>query len=290
MAASRAGGERSPWRRRIEIVRAQERPIRFLASRALMRSGLSRWLTIRRPGFRLRFHPSTMAAAYWIAPDERVGDERFVERALAPGETYVDVGANIGALVGVAAVRVGPTGHVVAVEPHPRVHGYLCENVVENGFGQVTTVNCALGEREGTARFSDLAHDDLNGIVRDGPGIEVPVRRLDDVDTGAGPIALLKVDVEGYERFVFAGAPRTLARTAVVFYESFEANFRPHGYGTGDVVRMLVAAGFRVLRFTGAEALAPIDASHVSTVCENLVAVRDVDAFLARSGYSMEAR
>jgi hypothetical protein len=159
-----------------------------------------------------------------------------------------------------------------------------------NGFGHVKTVNCALGEQAGTARFSDLADDDQNGIVRGGPGIDVPVRRLDDVDTGVGSIALLKVDVEGYERFVLAGAPRTLARTAVVFYESSESSFRSQGYGTGDVVRLLDAAGFRVLRFTDAETLEPIGVGHVSTVCENLVAVRDVDAFLARSGYRMGAR
>nr|MDQ3093541.1 hypothetical protein [Actinomycetota bacterium] len=48
----------------------------------------------------------------------------------------------------------------------------------------------------------------------------------------------------GYERFVFAGAGKTLARTKAVYYEVSERNFNRFGYRTADVLQALAAHGF----------------------------------------------
>src|SRR4051812_4112055 len=56
---------------------------------------------------------------------------------LRPGDTVVDVGANIGAFAVVAASIVGPRGRVIAFEPVAETFQCLTENVALNGLGNV---------------------------------------------------------------------------------------------------------------------------------------------------------
>jgi hypothetical protein len=77
--------------------------------------------------------------------------------------------------------------------------------------------------------------------------IEVEMRTLDDVLAGAAlaPKVLLKLDVQGYEDQVLAGAAAVLARTD---YVAAEVSFRPlyQGQPLFDAIyARLVAAGFR---------------------------------------------
>lgn len=83
--------------------------------------------------------------------------------------------------------------------------------------------------------------------------VTVPVRTLDDELRGtelSRPV-LLKLDVQGYERWVLDGAPATLAGTEWVV---LEASFRPMYDGEPvflDVVAYLGARGFQFLRPVG---------------------------------------
>src|SRR5262249_18542532 len=157
--------------------------------------------------YRLRFFPTALSCAMWTDPGARRADEAFFRRVLRPGDTVVDVGANVGTLTLTAAALVGPEGRVWAIEPHPRPLRYLCANVALNGFANVRTVHAAAGESDGLLRLTDSRLDDQNRVSADGPGVSVPVRRLDDV-VPEGPVRLLKIDVEGFELFVLRGARR----------------------------------------------------------------------------------
>ncbi len=46
-------------------------------------------------------------------------------RLCDPGETALDIGANIGMNTGALALAAGPAGRVIAYEPHPKLHGGL---------------------------------------------------------------------------------------------------------------------------------------------------------------------
>jgi len=265
--------------RYLRILRNEKRPLRFLASRLLWRTGLCRFFVIRRPDFRLRFAPSGLSAKYWMDPEARDDDHAFLRAHLRPGDTYVDVGANIGALAMHASALVGDTGRVVAVEAHPRTAGFLRANVELNRRSNVTVLNFAVGERNGTLRFTDVKSDEKNGVVESG-GMEVQVRTLDDLLGGTpGPIRLLKLDVEGYELNVLRGGGAVLARTECVFFE-VSRRCELYGYGAEDVVAALDAAGFTVLWPDGSAIERPFAASPRA---ENLVAVRDVQGYRART-------
>jgi len=266
-------------------IREEHRPVRFLASRALWHSGLSRWLTIDRGRYRLRFFPTALSAQYWLHPAADRVEEQFFAAYLRPGDTVVDVGANIGALTLLAASLVGPAGRVVAFEAHPRIFRYLEANLRMNGASAVQARNVAAGDQAETIRFSDHRADDQNAVSERG-GVAVPCERLDSALAGVGEVQLLKVDTEGFEKFVFAGAGKVLSRTRCVYFESWEEHCARYGYTSPELVAALRGAGFEVFRLEG-RALLPILEGHRSDACEDLVATRDPSDLAARTGFDI---
>ena len=165
-------------------------------------------------------------------------------RLLDPGGTYVDVGANVGTLAAAAAAKVGPSGRVHAVEANPTIAGFLLENMRLNGFSHVHVHNRAVGAAPGTIRISQRRADDMNFVSADGDGITVEMTTLDDLAGDLGSIDLLKIDVEGFEKFVLEGAAKTLAAARNVYIELFDENFARYGYGSREILDRLTAAGF----------------------------------------------
>jgi FkbM family methyltransferase len=184
-----------------------------------MRTGLCRLLRIPQPGFVLRFYPSSLSAVLWIDPEDRRDDTDLLSNYLRAGDTVIDVGANIGNLALAAAVAVGPRGRVLAFEPHPRVFGYLSGNIALNHAVHVRAYNLALGDRRGATSLSDGRADDQNKVLPGGQGLPVPIERLDEVFDGQSDVSLLKIDVEGYEKYVLWGAEAVLSITACVYFE-----------------------------------------------------------------------
>jgi FkbM family methyltransferase len=202
----------------------------------------ARHLSVQREGYVLNFFPTSMSAAMWANSDFRVDEERFLRAVLRPGDVVIDVGANIGSTALASAVAVGANGHVLAVEPHPRIFGYLKANITRNAVRQVEAVQCALSHETGEAAFTDRRSDDQNAISPGGR-ITVPQRRLDDI-APRRKITLLKVDVEGHEYFVFKGGEDTLKRTDIIYFE-----FVPRLVQAGAAAtpwQPLLDAGFRI--------------------------------------------
>ena len=237
MALSRYAG------RLADLIRG-DRPVRNLTGRLLWQTGLCRHFTIPKDGYRLRFFPSSVSCAYWIDPEARAADERIVTRLLGPGATYVDVGANVGTLAAAAAARVGPGGTVHAIEANPTIAGFLRENMRLNGFDQVTVHNVAVGAGPGTIRISQRRADDMNFVSADGDGVAVELTTLDTLLGGLERIDLLKIDVEGFEKFVLDGAARVLSVSRNVYIELFDENSARYGYGAAEILERLRRHGF----------------------------------------------
>ncbi len=235
-------------RRYIDILRAQPRPFRFLISRLLMRSGLCRRIVYRRNGYRLRFHPTALSAVLWVHPEDRLREERFLQACLSPGDTVIDIGANIGTISLACARAVGATGRVLAIEPHPRIHAALSDNVALNGFsGLVETHQVALGNETGSISLTDTSDDTQTAVAGSDGGASIPVRmaRLDAI-APEGPVALMKLDTEGYEPNIIAGAVSVCARTAILYSEFDPHLIRRHGGDPGCFIDTLRQSGFRL--------------------------------------------
>ena len=248
-----------------------------------MVTGLCRLFVIEQKGYRLRFHNANLSSQLWIDPSEREDSLAFFRDYLKEGDRVVDIGANVGDTVLTASIQVGPTGRVVGIEAHPRTFEFLEDNIRLNGVTNVTLINSAVGATSGTIQFSDDKRDDMNRVG--GGDLEVAIDRLDALIPEALPVALLKVDVEGYEKFVLEGAPEVLRRSQSVFFEVSALHFSQFGYMTRDVLCLLLDAGFRLYRISGATGLDPITTDFDTEHFENLVALRDEADFRRRTSW-----
>jgi FkbM family methyltransferase len=147
----------------------------------------------------------------------------LISRCLSPGDCYVDVGANSGYFVLLAATAVGPRGRVIAFEPAPRPFARLARNVSKNHLESVVRILRA-GVGEGPGRGSlyiSTTEDGMSSFVpRTFGSVEVEVTSLDVSLKGLCP-RLIKVDVEGSELSVLRGASFVLssARAPWILFE-----------------------------------------------------------------------
>jgi hypothetical protein len=85
---------------------------------------------------------------------------------------------------------------------------------------------------------------------------------------------LLKIDVEGYERFVLEGAEQTLQRTDFLFIEANAENTAEYGYSVQQLADYLRARGWRLYRLSDEGQLQPLPATPIVTDWENWVGTR----------------
>ncbi|TFI30671.1 FkbM family methyltransferase [Streptomyces sp. 4R-3d] len=138
---------------------------------------------------------------------------RWIRSRLHPGDTFVDVGANIGYYTVFASRLVGPRGHVVAVEASPTFHQRLSQHVRLNKCDNVRAINGAVADewKKLTFVLASSANMGANSIVPyDGPvesSFEVEafplVELLDPVEISSARV--IKIDVEGAEGSVVRG-------------------------------------------------------------------------------------
>jgi FkbM family methyltransferase len=171
--------------------------------------------------------------------------------AHAPPGLFVDVGANVG-WHSLHAARQQNVEAVIAFEPD-LFNAYLLDrNICENAIDNVVVSTGAVGARAGTARLYRYKTSNLgrHSMLEDyGRGFRtVPQLDLDAALRNLGfadrRVSILKIDVEGYEPDVIAGASGTLARTDAVILEFSPALSRAGGLSPGDALARLDAAGF----------------------------------------------
>jgi FkbM family methyltransferase len=175
-------------------------------------------------------------------------DIEYLTRVLRPDDICFDVGANLGYYTVLMAKAV-PQGKVYAFEPDPFCHTLLQLNVRINRLENVVVNGLALGERPGTSSFfrcTDSAFNSFKDTARKPVSsvIEVPVTTLDEfvVANDLPRVDFVKVDVEGAEGLVLAGAKRLLhgsQRPRLLLIELFDGNHETFGDSTAEIVESL---------------------------------------------------
>jgi FkbM family methyltransferase len=147
-------------------------------------------------------------------------ETEFMRRVLEPGDGVVDAGANIGWFSLVAEQCVGPRGRVYAFEPQPKILPYLRRTIADNGLaGHVSVHGVALSDRFGESAMSWDPVGANMGRAFLGPPQDrhedlgtVPVAPLDSILPNE-TIAFMKIDTEGAEALVLAGATQLITRS-----------------------------------------------------------------------------
>lgn len=153
----------------------------------------------------------TGATGNWYCGLDEVDDMGFVLHVLRRGDWFVDAGANIGSYSILAATGSG--ANVIAVEPILQTFASLQANIRLNNQEDLITAHCVgLSSCCGTLRFT-TTYDTVNHVLAEGESAvneEITVTTLDKL-LGATIPTVIKIDVEGHELSVMAGAEKTLS-------------------------------------------------------------------------------
>ncbi|WP_420644362.1 FkbM family methyltransferase [Candidatus Leptofilum sp.] len=163
----------------------------------------------------------------------------LLDQLAAPGLTMLDIGAHVGYYSHRYAKVLGENGRIFAFEPHPRTFATLQHNVEH--LPQVTAVNLALAEQEGTAELHDylmmsasgsLHYDESMAALQkaqthetdiapriaqrfDAQTFTVRTMPVDDFLAAqkVEQVDLVKMDIEGAEIGALRGMQRTIANS-----------------------------------------------------------------------------
>lgn len=169
-------------------------------------------------------------------PELRLAEDLLAD---APPGGIVDVGAHGGQFVLWARRFRGRK--IVAFEPDPMAREILGHVLDINDCPEVRMIGSACGETAGRMRLSTGRVSRIDDGSGDGPG-DTSVVALDEALRDEGPIALVKIDVEGFEARVLRGALGLIAEGRAHFLiELHPRNIEAYGDRVGDVVELLMA-------------------------------------------------
>jgi FkbM family methyltransferase len=149
-----------------------------------------------------------------------------MEALLRPGDTFADVGANVGYYTLLAAPLVGDAGTVYAFEASASTYKHLCQNLLRNRLDRVGAVNVAVGRVRGTATVHVAPAENIGEtrvaltesehrppetwlVEPDVVSVEPLTHLLRDADPQHPMV--VKIDVEGVERSVLEGFEALIA-------------------------------------------------------------------------------
>lgn len=147
--------------------------------------------------------------------DIELGTRLVIERILEPGDTFLDVGTNVGIHMLAGARATGPLGRVYAFEPTTTLQRPLEMTISLNNLGrQVVLVNAAVGESNGATLLHHGQFSGHNSIYPLDEGANstetVNMVTLDECVGADINAKLMKIDAEGAELAVLAGAKKFL--------------------------------------------------------------------------------
>src|SRR5262249_1136111 len=192
---------------------------------------------------------------------------RFFEQHIREGMTVVDVGANVGYYTLLAARLVGSEGRVIAFEPNSENCRLILLSLHRNGLGHVALYPLGLSDRPGLAYFS--THLGSNGgflssaeaTLLNPNCFVIATMRLDDL-TAVTDVDLLKLDTEGAEGLIVAGARGLLARDRPIVTSEFSTEMlgRVSGVSGRVYLETFRSLGYRIFLIDRAtSALDPVE-------------------------------
>lgn len=265
----------------------QKKPLKFIISKLLIRLKISKYFTIKQDGYKLRFFPSALSRLLWIDPTEPHTASIFFSDYLKDGDTVIDIGSNIGTVTIQSSVKVGTTGKIFSIEPNPKIFEFLLDNINFNKINNIKTFNIALGDSDGEINFSDKVSDVVNSVVKDSSGIKVKITTLDKLLSNQERINLLKIDVQGYDKFVFLGASNILKKTDCIHFPVINEHYQNFGYTYKEIFEILKDSGFQIYGFTKNQKMWKMKEEYIPND-EDLLAIQNIDDFLSRTKYVID--
>ena len=226
--------------------------MRYFAWQISKRLFVSHW-DISYHGLQLRCHKDSHSAsgALYFNGLSDYREMRFIQRYLRRGDTFLDVGANVGIYSLLAASLVGPTGAVHAFEPGALASERLDENIQLNRIETITVHRVGLSDQKGSASFAANGDDCVASLIpASAPAVpdaeQIQCVRLDEYLPNQ-QFAMAKLDIEGAEPLAIRGAVGHLAAgNPPVMQIEMDGYSKKFGVETHDFIDELEHLGYDV--------------------------------------------
>lgn len=174
------------------------------------------------------------------------------------GDTFIDVGANIGMITMLASRLVGDAGQVHSVEPNPEAYSRLRAHVKNNRLGNVRLYPMAFSDAPGELTLTVLDHHSGSGTLAhvgsEASGhpqqqFTVPVTRGDDaLPSSMNGSMVIKIDVEGFECLAIRGMRRTIEKYQPAFVlEAVRSHLKRAGSSLEEMFALLQSMGYEAM-------------------------------------------
>jgi FkbM family methyltransferase len=191
---------------------------------------------------------------------------------------FLDLGANIGSIL-IPVCKRRPDIKAVAIEAAPWLFSYLERNVEINKLANSKLLSFALFDRD-NCEMDFFSPEDKFGKGSLSPvftasGVKVNTKKIDTVlaEMQLVGVDVIKIDVEGFEYFVFKGAEKLLQQihAPIIVFEFVDwAEKRAMGLEPGTAQQYLVDNGYQLYAIKGGK-VEKIEKPFVSGAC-NLIA------------------
>ena len=180
-------------------------------------------------------------------------ETQLIRSMLKKGDTVIDIGANIGYYTLLMAETVGSEGCVYAFEPEPNNYGLLTKNIKANNYSNIIPVQKALSDKDGSIKvycdernFSGATFAKENLAIKSNNFTEVLTTSLDKCFVDS-KIRLIKIDTQGAEGLIMAGAQSLLKnKNLIIFTEFWPYGLRNMGTDPKELLRTLREYGYTI--------------------------------------------
>jgi FkbM family methyltransferase len=260
---------------------------RFLRTRTELWSSLKRPVLMRWLGDLLVtiWPGNELSRVLFLTGNFEPNELTWMSQTLTEGMTVIDVGAHMGMYTLTASKLVGESGVVLALEPSTREFQRLTFHVTLNDLKNVRCFQIAASSSFGEATLKigsewNSGHNTFGEFFNESVKMlreeRVPTQTVDALVAGQGleRVDFIKIDVEGHEFQVLAGAVETISRFRPrILIEVFEETLRRQGACVEAVLGFLTAHDYALNEFSDANGeLVPL-ASLPGNESRNLVAL-----------------
>lgn len=170
----------------------------------------------------------------------------FLKRNLKPDSVFVDVGSNYGW----HSIKCSPLCKTVySFEPQKYIHDIQKNSIEQNNITNIILFNCGVGDKNESKEMSPIDYNSPSVHMGDlslGVGGEkIEVKTIDSLDIPK--VDFIKIDVQGYEKFVLSGAQQTIhSHKPTLIIEMEDHQLRRFNYGVVELFEILRNFGYYI--------------------------------------------
>jgi FkbM family methyltransferase len=228
--------------------------IRKIAYTVLDLIALKRGVTRKINNMKIRF-PAKWSRYYQGNYEEE--NYFFLQEQVKPGMHIMDIGAHIGLFSSCSSQLTGPEGRIICFEPTPGTFSILKKTLRLNHCDNVTAVQAAVSDKEGSATFfvSHREGGNSNSLVKnrlqgESDGYDVKLVTIDSsVQNYSLQPSIIKIDAEGVELDVLKGGLKTFEQYKPILIIGLHPEFiKQKGDSLEAIWELLAEAGYQLQR------------------------------------------